>query len=86
MIMIIGLGSFHKKMRTTQNWYVPLGQIDSLLESLVAKGLIVVVLITSTTISDDVVSIHGHLWTPPNGFNSNLDSSNLGNLGAFANG
>jgi hypothetical protein len=86
MIMIIGIGNFHKKMKTTQHWYVPLGQIDSLLESLVAKGLIVVVLITSTTISDDVVSIHGHLWTPPNGLNSNLDSSNLGNLGAFADG
>jgi hypothetical protein len=79
MIVIIGIGGFHKKMRTTQHWSVPLGQIDSFFESLVAKGLIVVVPITSTTISDDIVSIHGHLWTPPNGLNSNPDSFNLGN-------
>ncbi len=65
---------------------IPLGQIDSLLESLVAKGLIAIVPATSTTISDDVVSIHGRLWTPPSGLNSNPDSSNTGNLGAFANG
>ncbi len=54
----------------------PMGQIDSLLKSLVAKGLIAPV---PTATSNDAVSTHGLLWTPPGASSSKPGFTNSGN-------
>ncbi len=57
--------------------------LDSLLKSLVAKGLIAPV---PTATTNDAVSTHGLLWTPPSGSSSNPGFSNSGNSETLANG
>ncbi len=57
--------------------------LDSLLKSLVAKGLIAPV---PTATTDDAVSTRGLLWTPPSGSSSNPGFSNSRNSETLADG